>query len=35
MFDAVAAVVSWRLGLQVWTSDHQFDVVRVEVWRHA
>jgi hypothetical protein len=35
MFDAVAAVVSRRLGLQVWMSDHQFDVVRVEVWRHA
>jgi predicted nucleic acid-binding protein len=35
MFDAVAAVVSRRLGLPVWTYDHHFDVVRVEVWRDA
>ena len=33
MFDAVAAVVSKRLGLPIWTYDHHFDVIRVEVWR--
>ena len=35
MFDAVTAVVSRRLGLPVWTYDHHFDVVGVEVWREA
>jgi len=33
MFDAVTAVVSRRLSMPVWTYDHHFDVVRVEVWR--
>lgn len=33
MFDAVAAVVSKRLGAPVWTYDHHFDVMNVEVWR--
>ncbi len=33
MFDAVTASLSRRLGLPVWTYDHHFDVVRVEVWR--
>lgn len=35
VFDAVAAVVSERLSLRVWTYDHHFDVMRVEVWRGA
>lgn len=35
MFDAVIATMSRRLGLPVWTYDHHFDVVRVEVWRGA
>jgi predicted nucleic acid-binding protein len=35
MFDAVAAVVGSRLSLPIWTYDHHFDVVRVEVWRDA
>ena len=35
MFDAVAAVVSRRLSLPVWTYDHHFDIVQVEVWRDA
>ena len=35
MFDAVTAVVSRRLGMPVWTYDHHFDVVRVEVWRNG
>ena len=33
LFDAVAAALSRRLGLSVWTYDHHFDVVRAEVWR--
>jgi predicted nucleic acid-binding protein len=32
MFDAVTTSLSRRLGLPVWTYDHHFDVVRVEVW---
>ena len=32
MFDAVAAAVSRRLSLPVWTYDHHFDVVLIEVW---
>ena len=35
MFDGVTASLSRRLGLPVWTYDHHFDVVRVEVWRHG
>lgn len=35
MFDAVTATMSRRLGLPVWTYDHHFDVLRVEVWRGA
>ena len=35
MFDAVTAVVSRRLSMPVWTYDHHFDVVRVEVWRNG
>jgi predicted nucleic acid-binding protein len=34
MFDAITAVVSRRLSMQVWTYDHHFDVVRDEVWRN-
>lgn len=33
MFDAITAVLGERLGLPVWSYDHHFDVVRVEVWR--
>ena len=33
--DAVAAALSWRLDLPVWSYSHHFDVVRVEVWRNA
>jgi predicted nucleic acid-binding protein len=35
MFDAVTAAVSRRLTMPVWTYDHHFDVIRVEVWRDA
>jgi predicted nucleic acid-binding protein len=33
LFDATVAVVALRLGLEVWTYDHHFDVMRVPVWR--
>ena len=33
LFDAIVAVLAARLGVQVWTYDHHFDVMRVEVWR--
>jgi predicted nucleic acid-binding protein len=35
MFDAVAAALSRRLDLPIWSYDHHFDVMRVEVWRNA
>jgi predicted nucleic acid-binding protein len=33
LFDATVAVLAQRLGLQVWTYDHHFDVMRASVWR--
>jgi predicted nucleic acid-binding protein len=33
LIDATVAVLAGRLGLQVWTYDHHFDVMRVPVWR--
>ncbi len=33
LFDAVAAALATRLGLEVWTYDHHFDLMRVAVWR--
>lgn len=33
LFDATVAVLAGRLGLQVWTYDHHFDVMRAAVWR--
>jgi|ERR1700677_3440058 predicted nucleic acid-binding protein len=33
LVDATVAAVASRLGLQVWTYDHHFDVMRVAVWR--
>jgi predicted nucleic acid-binding protein len=33
LFDAVLAVLAETLDLPVWTFDHQFDVMRVAVWR--
>ncbi len=35
LFDAVTAGLSERLELPVWTYDHHFDVMRVQVWRSA
>ena len=33
LFDATLAVLAARLGVAVWTYDHHFDIMRVEVWR--
>ncbi len=33
LFDGVLASLSSQLGIPVWTFDHHFDVMRVEVWR--
>jgi predicted nucleic acid-binding protein len=33
LFDGILAVLSGRLGLQVWTFDYHFDVMGVSVWR--
>jgi predicted nucleic acid-binding protein len=33
LVDATVAAVAGRLGLQVWTYDHHFDLMRVPVWR--
>jgi predicted nucleic acid-binding protein len=33
LVDATLAALSSRLGLEVWTYDHHFDVMRVPVWR--
>jgi predicted nucleic acid-binding protein len=33
LVDATLASLSTRLGLEVWTYDHHFDVMRVPVWR--
>lgn len=33
LFNATVAVISQRLGLQVWTYDHHFDLMRADVWR--
>ena len=35
MFDAVTAVLSERLELPVWSYDHHFDLMRVEVWQNT
>ena len=33
LFDATMAVLATRLGIEVWTYDHHFDVMRAAVWR--
>jgi len=33
LVDATVAALAARLGLEVWTYDHHFDVMRVPVWR--
>lgn len=32
LFDATVAVMASRLGAEVWTYDHHFDVLRIAVW---
>jgi|SRR5579872_3827083 len=33
LVDATLAAIALRLGVEVWTYDHHFDVMRVPVWR--
>src|ERR1051325_9709419 len=33
LFDAITAVMANRFGIQVWTYDHHFDLMRIAVWR--
>ena len=33
LFDATVATLATRLGLEVWTYDHHFDLMQVAVWR--
>ena len=33
LVDATIAALSLRMGVEVWTYDHHFDVMRVAVWR--
>jgi predicted nucleic acid-binding protein len=33
LFDAVTASMATRMGIEVWTFDHHFDVMRIPVWR--
>ena len=33
LVDATIGALAMRMGLEVWTYDHHFDVMRVPVWR--
>ena len=33
LYDSVLAVVAMRTGTSVWTYDHDFDLMRIPVWR--
>lgn len=33
LFDTLVAVLADQMGLRVWTFDHHFDVMGVDVWR--
>ncbi|HXP47797.1 MAG TPA: PIN domain-containing protein [Terriglobales bacterium] len=33
LFDATLAVLCGRLGVEVWTYDHHFDLMRAAIWR--
>lgn len=35
LFDGLLAVLSRRVSAPVWTFDHQFDLMHVQVWRSA
>jgi len=32
LFDAALAVLGSRLGIEIWTYDHHFDLMRSAVW---
>jgi predicted nucleic acid-binding protein len=33
LFDATVAVLGARLGIEIWTYDHHFDLMGADVWR--
>jgi len=33
LFDAAVAVIAARIGVEVWTYDHHFEVMRTNIWR--
>ena len=33
LVDATVAAIAFRMGVEVWSYDHHFDVMRVPVWR--
>ncbi len=33
LFDATLAALGARLGIQIWTYDYHFDLMRAKVWR--
>lgn len=33
LVDATLAALASRLGMEIWTYDHHFDIMRVAVWR--
>jgi len=33
LFDATVAVLGARLGIEIWTYDHHFDLLGADVWR--
>ena len=33
LFDATLAVLAARIGIEIWTYDHHFDVISAPVWR--
>ncbi len=33
LFDATLAILAARLGIEVWTYDHHFDVMHTPIWR--
>ena len=33
LFESVVALLAGRLDIPVWTYDHHFELMRVEVWR--
>ena len=35
LFDATVAVLSARMGVEVWTYDHHFDLMGAGVWRRS